>query len=102
MNHVHLPHRGLFSEYLFPRVRLEVDYVSPLRFGDEMGLETGVERLGKTSYSLIVEVFKVTTGTSSMRARLVIVVLDRGTEKPISVPTRIREALAPYLVITNT
>ena len=98
MQHVNLPPREWFlAHYLFPRVHLEVDYTSPLHFGDEMRLDVQVGHLGTSSYSLAINVFNLTTQKMSMKAKLVMVVLDPKTERPTPIPQNLREAFTPYL-----
>jgi acyl-CoA thioesterase FadM len=69
-----------------------------VHFGDEMRFDVQVGHLGHTSYSLIIEVANLTSGAVAMKARLVMVVLDKATGKPTSVPNQLREAFAPYLI----
>ncbi len=99
MEHVKLsPRQWFLTHYLFPRVHLDVDYTSPLHFGDEMRFDVQVGHLGTSSYSLVIDVFNLTTGEISMRTRLVIVVLDPGTKRPTPIPQALVDAFTPYLV----
>lgn len=99
MEHVHIkPTEWFIKRYLFPRVHLEVDYTAPLHFGDDMRFDVQVGHLGTSSYSLVIEVFNLTTGNMAMKAKLVMVVLSRETERPIDLPAEMREAFAPYLM----
>ncbi|WP_215813007.1 thioesterase family protein [Pimelobacter sp. 30-1] len=82
--------RGLGLDGYFPvapRVRYEVDFEAPLRFGDEVTATVHVERLGTSSLTLAFEVWGGPEGTPAVRAargRYVTVHLDRasGTASP--------------------
>ncbi|MCY0880156.1 MAG: thioesterase family protein [Firmicutes bacterium] len=91
------PEQWFLTQYLFPRVRLEVDYLSPLRFGDTLRYEVQVGHLGRTSYSLDIDVVNETQGQVAMKTRLTIVTLDPASGRPTPVPERLREAFSPYL-----
>ncbi len=99
MNHIHLNPRDWFlKNYLFPRVKLEVEYLSPLHFADEMRMDVQVGHLGNTSYSLVVKVMNLTTQMTAMACRVVIVVVDPKTHRPVPLPPDLRRALEPYLL----
>lgn len=99
MSHVGItPQQWFLDRYLFPRAHLTVDYTSPVHFGDEMRFDVQVGHLGRTSYSLVIEVVNLTSGAVAMKARMVMVVLDKATGKPTPVPDQLREAFAPYLI----
>lgn len=77
--------RGLGLEAYFavaPRVRYEVDFLAPLRFGDEVEATVCVEQVGRTSLTLGFEVWGGPTGAApsrSARGRYVTVHLDRAS-----------------------
>jgi acyl-CoA thioester hydrolase len=99
MEHVGAPPREWFlRRYLFPRVRLEVNYSAPLRFADTIQFAVQVGHLGRTSYSLAMRITNLTTGREAMDARMVIAVLDVQSERPVPVPEELRQAFQPYLV----
>ncbi|WP_436700320.1 acyl-CoA thioesterase [Nocardioides sp. BYT-33-1] len=82
--------RGLGLDGYFPvapRVRYEVDFEAPLRFGDEVAATVRVERLGRSSLTFGFEVWGGPAGTPPVRAargRYVTVHLDPagGTASP--------------------
>lgn len=82
--------RGLGLDDYFPvapRVRYEVDFEAPLRFGDEVSATVRVERVGTSSLTLAFEVWGGPAGAPAVRAargRYVTVHLDRasGTASP--------------------
>jgi YbgC/YbaW family acyl-CoA thioester hydrolase len=96
------PEQWFLKEYLFPRVRLEVDYVSPLRFGNALRYQVQVGHLGHTSYSLKIDVVNDTTHMVAMKTRVTIVALDTSTGRPTPLPENLREAFTPYLAAEVT
>lgn len=99
MTHVGLPPRDWFMKrYLFPRIKLEVQYFSPLQFSDEIRFEVQVGHMGTTSFSLVTEIVKVADEGKAMWAKMVIVLLDPKTGQPTSLPAEIRDAFTPYLL----
>ncbi|PSR20842.1 MAG: acyl-CoA thioesterase [Sulfobacillus acidophilus] len=102
MEHLHLdPRHWFLTQYLFPRVHLEVDYVSPLRFGDNMRFDVQIGHLGNTSYALHVDVINLTTQQSTMSAAVTIVVLDSASRRPCPIPVEMRTAFEPYLMTSS-
>lgn len=98
MEHVGLSPRAWFLQrYLFPRVKLEVAYTAPLAFADAVRMDVQVGHLGRTSYSLAVDVVNLETARTAMTSRLWIAVLDPASRRPVPVPDALREAFAPYL-----
>lgn len=99
MDHVGAPPGEWFlRRYLFPRVRVEVNYTAPFRFADTIRFSVQVGHLGRTSYSLVTRVTNMTTGREAMDARMVIVVLDVQSERQVPVPPELRQAFTPYLL----
>lgn len=69
--------------------RLEIDFRSPIELGDEVAVETRVDRIGRSSVTMS---HRMTAGPDGSDERLaaevasVIVVYDYETERPIPVP----------------
>src|SRR5579875_3537701 len=63
----------------FPRVHVECDYTSALRFDDLMRIEVSVE------------------GRSAARGKVTIVAMSRQTQRPVPLPGRVRSALEASL-----
>ncbi len=98
LSHVGInPGEWFLTKYLFPRVKLVVDYTAPLHFSDKVQLEVQVGHLGTTSFSLLIDVINMMSGKKAMEAKLVIVVLDPITEQPTPLPAELRVACEPYL-----
>jgi acyl-CoA thioester hydrolase len=70
--------RGLGIEFAptAPRVRYEVDFASPLRFGDEAVTTVIVDELGRTSLSFSFEVRRGSDDVLAARGRYVVVHVD--------------------------
>lgn len=90
----------LFSEtsLAVPRVHLEVDYRSPLRYGNRLELKAGISRIGGTSYTIAIEVFNLTTGRVAMTGNIVVVIIDKTTQRPVTIEEGLRKALERVLI----
>lgn len=97
MEALNLSLNDLYAAYAFPRVHLQVDYVSSVRFRDELRLVAWVERIGRTSYTVGFRAWNETTGKEAMRAAVVIVCANRQTLRSEPLPTSLRDALATCL-----
>ena len=78
-----------------PTVRLELDFSAISRHGDELVWSIGIERLGRSSLTLRVQVH----GGEELRmqARQVLVCTSLLTHRPLALPDDVRKALAPYV-----
>lgn len=79
-----------------PRVRYEVDFEAPLRFGDEVAATVRVERVGRSSLTLGFEVWGGPAGTPAVRVargRYVTVHLDPAAGTAAAWPDAWRAAL---------
>ncbi|MBE3590051.1 MAG: acyl-CoA thioesterase [Firmicutes bacterium] len=107
-------HLGLRLEPLpearldFPRVHVECDYLQPLAFDDELEIRVRAGRLGRTSFTLEYEGLLVAEGPHrpaltgsaaaalplpALRGRVVIVAVERGSNRPAPLPEELRAAL---------
>jgi YbgC/YbaW family acyl-CoA thioester hydrolase len=75
----------------FPTVRLEVDFLRPLRHGDLAVIAVGVEHVGRTSMRFRYE-GRVGDETA-FRARNTAVSVDLATLRPVPTPEWLRERL---------
>ncbi len=79
------------GEIEFPRVRVECDYFSALRYDDLMEIRVSVDRIGRSSFTLA---FGATVdGREAARGKTTIVCMDSHTQKATALP----EALANIL-----
>lgn len=75
-----------------PRVHVEYDFLTPLRFDDEVEVRLTVLRVGEASVEYEVTVDR--DGQRAVTGRMVTVLIDRDTEKPMNWPGRLRRVLS--------
>lgn len=66
--------------------RVELDFRSPISFGEEVVVETRVDRVGRTSFGMSHRMSAGRDGRLVAEARTVLVTYDYATERPIPVP----------------
>jgi 4-hydroxybenzoyl-CoA thioesterase len=89
-------HRFLDEDRVgLPTVHLAIDFRSPLRFGDEIGVEVRVAEIGTSSVRWRYTVTKA-GGTLAAEADIVTVALDMDRFATTPVPEWLRQALAAY------
>ena len=76
----------------FPRVRVECDYIGALVYDDLMHIAVTVDRIGRSSFTLMFDVS--TEGRPAARGKVTIVAIDRATQKSMPLPENLREALS--------
>ena len=77
----------------FPRVHVECDYRSELRYDDLIQIAMTVERLGRSSYTLA---FLVTCeGREAAHGRIVVVCINKREKKSTPIPQAFLAALQP-------
>jgi len=86
------PYPEVFKEGLgFPTVKLEMEYLSPIHYGDRVAVKVVVEHVGRSSvrfrYEGQVDDYPV------FIARNTAVVVDMREFRPISIPSPLREKL---------
>jgi 4-hydroxybenzoyl-CoA thioesterase len=90
VGHVGRPYPEVYAEGLgFPTVQLEVEFASPVRYGDHVEMRLTVERVGGSSVQMRYEAF--VEGRPVFRGRNVAVVVDMKTFRPVPLPEWIRE-----------
>ncbi|MCK6479663.1 MAG: acyl-CoA thioesterase [Planctomycetaceae bacterium] len=87
-----IPYRALIEDRRvgFPAVKVETEFLSPLRFGDEVAFTVSVERVGGSSVLFGYAARNRTTGKDAVRARVTCACVDMGTFRPIRVPEDLR------------
>lgn len=79
----------------FPAVHYEVDFLSPLRYGDRLPVRFTTARIGRTSVTFRYEVLR---GRKTLvRALGTTVCVDMKTFRPMPIPPRLRRAFARVL-----
>ncbi len=87
--------RYIANDFAFPRVHVECDFKLALQHDDLIDIEVCLTRLGRSSARLEFRTFK----DSEIAATGVIVVacMDKRTQRAMSIPEQLREALEPAL-----
>ena len=92
-----IPYAGLIGARRvgLPTVRLEVDFTAVSRHGDALIWQLAVERLGRSSLTLAVQVRAPVNGGDELRlkARQVLVCTSLLTHRPQALPDDVRTAL---------
>ncbi len=78
-----------------PTVRLEVDFLAPSSFGDVLKATLVLRNVGRTSITIEI-VFLVPDGPVRVRGKVVLVLIDRTTRRPIELPHELRSRLASF------
>jgi len=75
-----------------PRVHVEFDFRTPVRFDDEVSIEFGVDEMGESSivYGLVVK----RAGDEIARGRIIAAFIDRATGKKQAWPAPARQGLS--------
>jgi acyl-CoA thioester hydrolase len=79
----------------FPRVHVECDYRSAIRYDDLLTFELSVGRIGSVSVQFKFRVLN--NEVEVARGIVVIAGMDRETQRAMPIPAELREKLEPYL-----
>jgi len=80
------------GEYDTAMVHVELDYLAPARYDELIDVGLRVERLGRSSMDVAVEIRRA--GEPLVRGRLVLVNFDRAAGRSRPLPERLRHAIA--------
>lgn len=87
--HVGRPYPDVFREGIgFPTVKVEMEYLSPVHYGDRVEVSVAVETLGRSSVGF--RYAGSVDGKPVFKARNTAVVVDMKTFRPIRVPDALR------------
>ena len=90
--HLGKPYPELYAEGIgFPSVKVEIEFLSPVRYGDRIDVDMAVEHVGRTSVRFRYEAS--VGGRPVFKARNVAVVVDMRTFRPMALPGWLRERL---------
>src|SRR5947199_5562106 len=90
VGHVGKPYPDVFREGLgFPTVRVEMDFLRPVHYGDHVQVSVVVEKVGRSSVQIRYE--GRVQDRPVFRARNTAVVVDMRTCRPTAVPEWLRE-----------
>jgi len=88
--HVGRPYPELYREGIgFPSVKLEMEFLAPVRYGDHVEVDVTVERLGRSSVRIRYEAS--VEGRAVFRARNTSVAVDMATFRPMALPPWLRQ-----------
>ena len=73
-----------------------VDFLSPARLDDAIDIDSMIGRLGGSSVDLVTEIRR--DDATICRLKLVMVMVNGDTMKPVRIPDALRSVLAPYVV----
>ena len=78
----------------FPFVHIECDFKIPSKMGEVIDLTLLVERIGRSSLSIIIVCHR--DGLIRLRARMVTAMMSLETRKPLPLPDGLRAAIEDY------
>jgi len=87
----------MFALGILPPARnLNIEFLSPLDYDDEITIKVSVLSIGRTSFTCLVEATKQ-GGQAAFKATLTQVCVDPLTRQPASIPEALVNALRPHL-----
>ena len=90
VGHVGRPFPQVYAEGLgFPTVKLEMEFLSPVHYGDQVDIGVTVERVGRSSLHMRYQ--GSVKGRWVFNARTVAVIVDMKTFRPTPLPSWLRE-----------
>jgi 4-hydroxybenzoyl-CoA thioesterase len=90
VGHIGRPYPEVYAEGLaFPTVKVEMEFHSPVRYGDHVDMRLTVERVGRSSVQMRYE--GSVDGRPVFRGRNVAVLVDMKTFRPTALPGWLRE-----------
>jgi 4-hydroxybenzoyl-CoA thioesterase len=96
VGHVGRPYPEVFREGLgCPTVKVEMEFLSPVRYGDHVDIGVTVEHVGRTSIRIRYDA--AVGGRPVFTARNTMVVVDMTNFRPTPVPGWLRERLATVM-----
>ncbi len=101
VGHVGRPYPEVYRDGIgFPTVKLEVEFLSPVHYGDRVAIEVAVEKIGRSSVRL--RYHGSVEGHPVFRARNIAVVVDMRTFRPMGLPSWLRERFEAAMEPTKT
>lgn len=79
-----------------PAAHLEVDFLRPLRYGDHIQVEVGIEKVGSSSIIWRYRIFRPNEKEPAAKARIVTVNVDMDSFEKQAVPDWLRHRLEAY------
>jgi acyl-CoA thioester hydrolase len=76
----------------FPRVHVECNFMIALNYDDAIAIAVSVEKVGRTSFTLVFDV--TVSARAAARGKITVVSVDRESQRPAPLPEKLREALS--------
>jgi acyl-CoA thioester hydrolase len=84
-----------FRDVSFPRVHVECDFITEIRYDDIIDIEVTIDRVGTSSFTAA---YAVSVGDRpSAKGKITVVCIDKATNRSCPIPDRLREALRSHL-----
>lgn len=87
--------RYITTAFALPRVHVECDFLLPILYDDLIEIEVCLTKLGRSSIRLEMRAFK--EQQIAARGHIVIVCMDKKTQRAIPLPAELRDRLVPHL-----
>lgn len=84
------------EDFILVIVHVEGDYLAPLQIGDVLEIETEVEKIGNSSFTIEYRIFKQDSQLVG-KAKTTHVTLDKKTKKKITIPQYFQKILQKHL-----
>lgn len=95
------PHLTMVRGIGIPSVRVEADYLAPLRYGDTALIDVSVERLGGRSITFRHALTRAADGVRCAAVRQVVVVSRLDALASVEMPDDVRALLSAHLSAPN-
>jgi 4-hydroxybenzoyl-CoA thioesterase len=89
----------LHDQHGFPFVHVETDFKIPSRMGEKLDLTLLIERVGRSSLTLVIVGHK--DGIERLRARTITVMMSLATKRSVDLPEPVRRAFDAYAAKTR-
>jgi len=80
----------------FPSVKVETEFLKPLRYGDRARVCLELEEIGRKSITCRYTMYRMPGDVEAARARITTVAIDNDTFKSITIPDEWRERLQRF------
>ncbi|HKY32901.1 MAG TPA: thioesterase family protein [Candidatus Polarisedimenticolia bacterium] len=93
---VGIPYPRLLDEQRlgFPTVRVETDFLSPVKYGDTLRIGITIPRMGRSSAEFLFSAARGSETSPCIRSRQTVVAVDLGTLRPVPIPESLRRIFA--------
>jgi 4-hydroxybenzoyl-CoA thioesterase len=89
----------LHDQHGFPFVHIDTDFKIPSRMGDKLDLTLLIEKIGRSSLTLVIVGHK--DGAERLRARTVTAMMSLSTRRSVELPEPLRRAFEAYAAKTR-